>query len=84
MLMRKFNSRSNKDTKGVPAEPLAPPESFVWANFSGPPPGGLVGDSPTLSTLDLIVNIIRPYSENTQKEALKEMIHRLQKEFNHG
>ena len=32
--MRKFNSRSNKDTQGVPAEPSAPPESFVWANFS--------------------------------------------------
>ena len=84
MLMRKFNSRSNKDTQGVPAEPSAPPESFARANFSGPPPGGLVGDSPTISTLDLIVNIIRPYSENTQKEALKEMIHRLKKEFNYG
>ena len=82
--MRKFNSRSNKDTQGVPAEPSAPPESFVRANFSGPPPGGSVGDSPTISTLDLIVKLIQPYSENTQKAALKEMIHRLTKEFTHG
>ena len=82
--MRKFNSLPNQNTNGVPAEPLAPPESFVRANFSGPPPGGLVGDSSTFSTLDLIVKLIHPYSENTQKEALKEMIHRLKKEFNHG
>ena len=82
--MRKFNSLPNQNTNGVPAEPLAPPESFVRANFSGPPPGGSVGDSPTISTLDLIVKLIQPYSENTQKEALKEMIHRLKKEFNHG
>ena len=82
--MRKFNSLPNQNNNGVPAEPLAPPESFVWANFSGPPPGGSVGESSTISTSDLIVKLIQPYSENTQKEAIKEMIHRLTKEFTHG
>ena len=82
--MRKFNSLPNQNTNGVPVEPLAPPESLARVNFSGPPPGGLDGDSSTISTLDLIVKLIQPYSENTQKEALREMIHRLAKECNHG
>ena len=82
--MRKFNSLPNQNTNGVPAEPCAPPESLARVNFSGPLPSGLVGDFPTISISQLFVKSIQPYSKNTQKEALREMINRLQRECNHG
>ena len=60
------------------------PEQLHMASFSSPPSNCSGEESSTLSVYSRIVNTIRPYSENTQKEALKEMINRLQKESDNG
>lgn len=82
ILMKTFDTSSNRK---VPVEPcLSSPGQFSQASFDGLPPGCPGEDSPTLSIKQAIVNTIRPYSENTQKEALREMMNRLQRELNHG